>query len=144
MAVPGSEVVEVDGKPYNIALRYTRVPKDYSLTLEKFKFDKYEGSTTPKNFESIVQLRDPEQNVDVPLSTSMNNPIRYAGETIYQSSYDPNNLKTTVLQVVSNAGWMIPYVACMIIAAGMLVHFLQMIVRFVYRREDEAPKDRRG
>lgn len=136
----GSEVVEVDGKPYNIALRYTRVPKDYSLTLDKFKFDKYEGSATPKNFESVVQLRDPEQNVDVTLSTSMNNPIRYAGETIYQSSYDPNNLQTTVLQVVSNAGWMIPYVACMIIAAGMLVHFLQMVVRFVYRREDEARK----
>ncbi len=137
----GSEVVEVDGKPYNISLRYTRVPKDYSITLKKFEFTTYEGSTTPKNFESFVQLRDPEQNVDVPLSTSMNNPIRYAGETIYQSSYDPNNLKTTVLQVVSNAGWMIPYVACMIIAAGMLVHFLQMIVRFVYRREDEARKN---
>jgi ABC-type transport system involved in cytochrome c biogenesis permease subunit len=136
----GSEVVEVDGKPFNVALRFTRVPKDYSITLKKFKFDTYEGSTTPKNFESVVQLRDPAQNVDVPLSTSMNNPIRYAGETIYQSSYDPNNLKTTVLQVVSNAGWMIPYVACMIIAAGMLVHFLQMIVRFVYRREDEARK----
>ena len=136
----GSEVVEVDGKPYNVALRYTRVPKDYSISLEKFKFDKYEGSATPKNFESIVQLRDPEQNVDVQLSTSMNNPIRYAGETIYQSSYDPNNLQTTVLQVVSNAGWMIPYVACMIVAAGMLVHFTQGIVRFVYRREDEARK----
>ncbi|QDT73956.1 cytochrome c biogenesis protein [Lacipirellula limnantheis] len=136
----GSEVVEVDGKTYNVSLRYTRVPKDYSITLKKFKFDKYEGSDTPKNFESVVQLRDPDQNVDVPLSTSMNNPIRYAGETIYQSSYDPNNLQTTVLQVVSNAGWMIPYVACMIIAAGMLVHFLQMVVRFVSRREDEARK----
>jgi ABC-type transport system involved in cytochrome c biogenesis permease subunit len=136
----GSEVIKVDGKPYNVALRYARVPKDYTITLKEFKFDKYEGSVTPKNFESIVQLRDPDQNVDVPLSTSMNNPIRYAGETIYQSSYDPNNLQTTVLQVVSNAGWMIPYVACMIVAMGMLVHFLQMVVRFVYRREDEARK----
>jgi len=136
----GSEVVEVDGKAYNVALRYTRVPKDYSITLDNFEFTKYEGSVTPKNFESFVQLRDPEQNVDVRLSTSMNNPIRYAGETIYQSSYDPNNLQTTVLQVVSNAGWMIPYVACMIVAAGMLVHFTQGIVRFVYRREDEARK----
>lgn len=136
----GSEVVEVDGKPYNVALRYTRVPKSYAVTLEDFKFDTYEGSTTPKNFESVVQLRDPDQHVDVQLSTSMNNPIRYAGETIYQSSYDPNNLQTTVLQVVSNAGWMIPYVACMIVAAGMLVHFTQGIVRFVYRREDEARK----
>jgi ABC-type transport system involved in cytochrome c biogenesis permease subunit len=133
-----NEVVEIDGKTYNIAVRYARIPKSYTLTLEKFKFDTYEGSSTPKNFESIVFLRDPEQNVDVRLSASMNNPIRYAGETIYQSSYDPNNLRTTVLQVVSNAGWMIPYVACMIVATGMLVHFSQGIVRFVYRREDEA------
>jgi ABC-type transport system involved in cytochrome c biogenesis permease subunit len=136
----GGDVFEVDGRTYQIALRYKRVPKDYSLTLKEFKFEKYEGTPTPKNFESIVQLRDPEQNVDVELSTSMNNPIRYAGETIYQASYNPENLRSTTLQVVSNAGWMIPYVACMIVAAGMLVHFGQGIVRFVYRREDEARK----
>ncbi|BBO33532.1 cytochrome c biogenesis protein [Lacipirellula parvula] len=136
----GGDVFEADGKTYQIALRYKRVPKDYSITLKEFKFEKYEGTPTPKNFESIVQLRDPEQNVDVPLSTSMNNPIRYAGETIYQASYDPDNLRSTTLQVVSNAGWMIPYVACMIVAAGMLVHFGQGIFRFVSRREDEARK----
>ena len=132
------DVFEYEGKTYSMALRFTRVLKDYSITLHEFKFDKYEGSTTPKNFESIVQLRDPSQNVDVELSTSMNNPIRYAGETIYQASYDQNSPGTTILQIVSNAGWMIPYVACMIIAAGMLIHFTQAIVRFVYRREDEA------
>jgi len=136
-----NEWVEVDGKSYQLTMRFKQVPKDWSLTLKDFRFEQYEGSETPKNFESIVQFRHPEQNVDLELSTSMNNPIRYAGDTIYQASYDPENPQLTILQVVTNNGWMIPYVACMIIAAGMLVHFVQGIVRFVRRREEEARRE---
>jgi ABC-type transport system involved in cytochrome c biogenesis permease subunit len=68
----------------------------------------------------------------------MNNPLRYAGDTLYQADWDRATERGTVLQVVTNSGWMIPYVACMIVAAGMLVHFGQAIVRFVGRREDEG------
>ena len=55
----------------------------------------------------------------------MNNPLRYAGETFYQSGYnvDAQGVETSTLQVVRNTGWMIPYVSCMIAATGMLAHF---------------------
>lgn len=132
----------VDGDAtYEIALRWKRIAKPYNMTLLDFKYERYEGSTQAKNFESIVQFRDPSQNVDQQLSTSMNNPIRYAGDTIYQADWDKRTEQTTYLQVVSNSGWMAPYVACMIVAAGMLVHFMQAIVRFLYRREDEARRE---
>jgi ABC-type transport system involved in cytochrome c biogenesis permease subunit len=139
----GDAIVDGDST-YEIALRWKRILKPYNLTLLDFKFDRYEGSTQAKNFESVVQFRDPSQNVDQQLSASMNNPIRYAGDTIYQSSYDQKTERTTFLQVVSNSGWMVPYVACMIVAAGMLVHFMQAIVRFLYRREDEARREERA
>jgi ABC-type transport system involved in cytochrome c biogenesis permease subunit len=56
----------------------------------------------------------------------MNNPIRYRGETFYQSTYNKDrrtNLESTGLQVVENAGWVIPYVTCMMVLVGMLAHF---------------------
>ena len=55
---PG-ESVEVDGEPWELALRFTRIPKPYQVTLIDFKFDRYIGTDTPKNFESVVQFEDP-------------------------------------------------------------------------------------
>ncbi len=43
-----------------------------------------------------------------------------------------------MLQVVSNPSWMTPYVACMLVAIGMLAHFGTMLVRFLRRRADES------
>ena len=51
----------------------------------------------------------------------MNNPLRYAGETFYQSSFEPGK-NLTILQVVRNGGWMIPYLSCMIVGVGMTLH----------------------
>lgn len=126
--------------PYEVALRFKRIPKPYNVTLEKFTFARYEGTNTAKNYQSDVRFRDPDQNVDISVPIYMNNPLRYGGDTLYQADWDRETERGTVLQVVTNSGWMIPYVACMIVASGMLVHFVQAIVRFVSRREDEARK----
>jgi ABC-type transport system involved in cytochrome c biogenesis permease subunit len=133
----GEPVSEGDAA-YGVALRFKRVLKPYTITLEKFKHDVYQGTQTAKNFESVVRFRVPDRNIDQTLSTSMNNPIRYEGDTLYQADWDRETERGTVLQVVTNAGWMIPYTACMVVLMGMLVHFGQMIVRFVMRREGEA------
>ncbi len=39
----------------------------------------------------------------------------------------------TTLQVVTNEGWMIPYVACMIVSIGMLYQFVLTLLRFLNR-----------
>ena len=73
----------------------------------------------------------------------MNNPLRYRGETFFQSSYTalPSGKELTGLQVVRNSGWLIPYVACSITALGLLVHFLGTLSRFLRRRERELKKE---
>ena len=68
----------------------------------------------------------------------MNNPLRFAGDTLYQSRYGEGPPETTTLQVVKNTGWMIPYVGCMIVAMGMLAHFSLTLVRFLRRRDAGA------
>ena len=67
----------------------------------------------------------------------MNNPLRYNGETFYQSGFasDPKTgERQTTLTVVANRGWMIPYIGCMIVAVGLLAHFLGVLTRFLRRR----------
>lgn len=73
------------------------------------------------------------QNVDREVLIWMNNPLRYAGATFYQADFDQSTELTTVLQVVTNPGWMAPYVACMLVATGMLAHFGMLLVRFSRR-----------
>ena len=38
----------------------------------------------------------------------MNNPLRYWGETYYQASYDENDPRVSILQVVRNPSWLTP------------------------------------
>jgi hypothetical protein len=129
--------VEIDGKTYELALRDERVYWPFTVTLKDFSFDRYTGTNTAKNYSSIVQLQDPANNIDVEQKIWMNNPLRYSRMTFYQSGFDDTTEKTTILQVVTNPGWMTPYVACMLVAVGMLAHFGPMLVRFLRRRAEE-------
>jgi ABC-type transport system involved in cytochrome c biogenesis permease subunit len=138
--MPLEETLQVDGRPLELAIRFRRIEKPYQLTLQDFTKEDYVGTNTPKNFESVVRLRDESQNVDREIRIWMNNPLRYRGDTLYQSSFDPNQPDYSELQVVTNTGWMIPYVACMIVATGMLAHFGSTIVRFVRRRAERAQR----
>ncbi len=133
--------VEVDGRTYDIALRFQRIYHPFSVTLKDFSLKHYVGTKTAKNYSSLVDFKDPQYNVERDVSIWMNNPLRYAGTTLYQQSYhtDLNGTPTgTVLQVVTNPSWMTPYVGCMLVAIGMLAHFGTMLVRFQRRRNDEA------
>jgi ABC-type transport system involved in cytochrome c biogenesis permease subunit len=148
------EKVTLDGKTYDVYLRFKREYKPYSVHLVDVRADNYMGTNTPQNYSSDLRLVDPTRHVDRKVHIWMNNPLRYAGETFYQSKFDvdpTSRLETTGLQVVKNAGWMLPYVACMIVATGMLAHFSIVLVRFLRRRtemnlatEQMSPRGRRA
>jgi ABC-type transport system involved in cytochrome c biogenesis permease subunit len=138
------ESVTVDGVTYEVYLRFKRTYKPYTVNLIDVRRDDYIGTTTPMNYSSDIRLVDPsrktdvKQHIDVKVHIWMNNPLRYAGETFYQSGHyvDPRTGKeSTTLQVVTNTGWMIPYVSCMIVAVGMLAQFWLTLLRFLTRRD---------
>lgn len=129
-----SESLVVDGKSYEVAMRFKQIPKPYSVHLIDFRFDRYVGTETPKNFSSEVRLVDEANHVDSTKKIWMNNPLRYGGDTLYQADWDKATERGTVLQVVSNSGWMIPYVSCMLVATGMLYHFGLTFIRFAERK----------
>lgn len=132
------QTVTVDGKTYQVSLRPKRLYKPYSVHLLKFTHEVYPGTTTPKNYASRVTLTDPERKEKRDVVISMNDPLRYSGETFYQSGFLPGN-KGTVLQVVANPGWVMPYVSCVIVALGMLIHFGLHLVDFVQVKLTQRP-----
>ncbi len=123
----------VGGTRYDFGLRFVRYYKDYSLELHDFRFDRYVGTEKPKNYSSDVTLRAPGQ-VDRRVTIRMNEPLRHAGETFYQSNFDRATESTTVLQVVKNPGWVIPYVSCVVVSVGMILHFGIYFSQFLTRR----------
>jgi len=130
LSVP--QEVESGGRKYAVSLRFKRTYKPYRVKLDDVRFDKYIGTNTAKNYSSDIVLTD--GGASVPRHIWMNNPLRYGGETFYQSNYMPDVLtgeEMTGLQVVTNTGWMIPYVSCMIVAVGMLFQFGATLARFL-------------
>jgi len=121
----GYKVIEKDGQLFHVRMRPTRFYTPYSLTLMAFNHEKYPGTDKPKSFSSRIILDDPETGETRDVLISMNQPLRYRGKTYYQASYVPNE-PTSILQVVDNPSWLLPYLSCSIIAMGMIWHFLGM------------------
>ena len=128
------QAVEVNGRTYQMQLRFVRHYKPYTIHLVDFTHDKYVGTGTASNFASRVRLIDPANNVDREVVIRMNEPLRYRGDTLFQASFDPRNDRATTLQVVRNPGWIMPYVACAIGALGMLIHFGIVLFNFLRRQ----------
>jgi hypothetical protein len=120
--------VRYEGREYELYFRNRREPalsesgSPYAVTLLDFVHERYEGTQTPKDFSSEIRLVNRGDGVDRELRIWMNNPLRYAKRTFYQSGYLPED-EGTVLQVVRNDSWMIPYLSCMIVFIGMAAQF---------------------
>jgi hypothetical protein len=127
------QFVKVDGIKYDVRMRLKRTYKPYTMDLIEFRHDRYVGTDKPKNFSSRIRLIDPARNENREVLISMNNPLRYGGETFYQSSVLGND-GGTVLQVVQNPGWLLPYISCVMVAVGMIIHFGLHLQSFLQRR----------
>ena len=120
-------------RTFQLILRPERFYQPYSLQLKEFKHDVYKGTDVPKNFSSRLVLNRPDTGEHREVLIYMNNPLRYAGETYYQASFDADD-GGTILQVVHNPSWITPYLACVLVAAGLITQFLYHLIPFLKRR----------
>jgi hypothetical protein len=97
--------------------------------LKDFKHDVYPGTDIPKNFSSLVRLRDRETGEDRDVLIYMNHPLRYRGLTFYQASFGKGDL-LSIFQVVKNPVWVTPYLACFLACLGLAWHFIWSLARF--------------
>jgi hypothetical protein len=123
----------LNNRTYQLAMRPRRHYKPYSIKLLKFQHDVYPGTDIPKNFSSRVLLERPQTGEKREVLIYMNNPLRYSGETYYQSGFDPDN-RGTILQVVHNPSWLTPYFSCVLVGLGLVVQFTTHLLGFTFKR----------
>lgn len=135
------QVVKVDDRSFEIALRSTRYYTPHAITLLDFRHDKYIGTETPKNYSAQIRLTNAATGEDREVLIKMNQPLRYGGITYFQSSFERDQRtgeslpNVTILQVVRNPAWLTPYISVIVIGLGLIVQFSMHLFKFVNRRK---------
>ncbi|HEV2331097.1 MAG TPA: cytochrome c biogenesis protein ResB [Verrucomicrobiae bacterium] len=132
------QFVYINGKKFTFGLRPEQVRFPFSLTLLKATHTVYEGTDIPKDFRSRVLLKNAQTGENREIEISMNNPLRYAGLTFYQQEMTAGETTEqaglapwSLLQVVHNPGWLTPYIACGMVAAGLVIQFMFHLTGFI-------------
>lgn len=123
------------GKTWRLVMRQARYYKPFSLTLSKFTHERYPGTQIAKNFASRAELVDPERNEKRNVLIYMNHPLRYRGETFFQSGFTEND-SATILQDVYNPSFVAPYLACVVVGIGLIIQFATHFAGFLRRRKN--------
>jgi hypothetical protein len=136
-----AQELQANGKTYEITLRHEREYYPFTLTLLKATHEKYKGTEVPKNFASRIRLDNPEKHEARETMIYMNNPLRYEGMTFFQFQMDADQMAmqagktpSSTFQVVRNPSWITPYLACVMVAVGLVVQFLTHLVGFATKR----------
>ncbi len=122
----------VDGNRYELGLRYKKTYLPYTITLLEFTHDRYPGTNIPSNFASRVRVVHPQKGEEKEVMVFMNNPLRYEGLTFYQASFAKQDT-ASMFQVVRNPGWVVPYIACILVSIGLLYQFSVAGLRMIKR-----------
>jgi hypothetical protein len=134
------ERIVINGKQYELAMRFKRYYHPFSITLIKATHEKYVGTEIPKNFASRVRVDNASANEARETVIYMNNPLRYSGLTFFQfqmgadeARMRPGERPSSTFQVVKNPSWLTPYLSCVLVAVGLIIQFAQHLVGFTRR-----------
>ncbi|MBI5381095.1 MAG: cytochrome c biogenesis protein ResB [Opitutae bacterium] len=131
------QTFSVGARNFSLIMRPARAYKPFSLTLLELRHDVYPGSEIPKNFSSRVRLQSADGKDNREVLIYMNNPLRAGGYTFYQYQMNEQS-RFSVLQVVRNPSWLLPYISCTIISIGLLFQFGISLAAFIAQRRTPA------
>jgi hypothetical protein len=126
-----------DGKSYRMEMRQKRYYHPFDVELLDFRFLRYPGTGKAKDFSSDVNLRIPGEP-DRPTRIYMNHPLHLKGLVFFQRSFDPENDRRTILEVVRNPGSLLPYVGVSMVGLGLMFQFGMHLFGFARRQEKKA------
>lgn len=133
-ALGAPQTFQHEGRTYQLVMRHRREYLPYAVTLKDFSHDVYAGTNIPKNFSSLVRITNPAHAEARDVLIYMNQPLRYEGKAFYQSSFGKNDT-LSILQVVENPGWLLPYVSTVLVMLGLGIHFAITLRRSMRRRQ---------
>ncbi|MGE0145159.1 MAG: cytochrome c biogenesis protein ResB, partial [Planctomycetota bacterium] len=111
-----------------------------AIELTKFVHERHPGTKQPRNYQSDIVVHSGGDAT--PMLIRMNEPLRREGYVAYQSSYGPEpaapgERRYSVLAVSRNPADQWPLYSLLVMTAGMLLHFVAKLFRWI-RRETNA------
>ncbi len=130
--------VRLGDAEWTVELRPRRWTLPFQVHLDRFVHEYHPGTMIPRRFSSFVtktEAGSPPREVHI----TMNEPLRSEGYTLYQSGWGPENAPPgsrlySNFAVVSNPSDRVPLYSCVIIAIGMLIHFVMKLVKYLERQ----------
>jgi hypothetical protein len=119
-------VVTSGGQTWLLEMRRKRWQVPFTVVLDKFTRELHPGTNTPRVFMSNITKI--EGNDEQKIRIEMNEPLRHEGYTFFQASWGPqdagpNEPLFSTFAVVRNPADQFPLYACIIITAGLTLHF---------------------
>lgn len=122
------------GDKYLISLVHRTYKLPFALKLDKTEQEKHPGTERARRFTSwVTKLEDGREEKRV---ITMNEPVRSEGYAVFQQTFDDgtrsgSGVKSSGFQIVQNPSDHWPLISCIIVAQGLLLHFLLMLGRFL-------------
>ena len=126
--------VSVGGEKYLIDLRRRTYRLPFAVKLDKTEQEQHPGTRMARRFTSwVTKITDGREEKRV---VTMNEPVRGGGYAVFQQSFDDGSrrqdgVKSSGFQIVENPSDHWPLISCIIVAEGLLLHFLMMLARYM-------------
>lgn len=129
-AAPWTATVGSDKYLITICRRSYKLP--FAVRLDETSQEKHPGTDRARRFSSkVTKLHG---NREEKRLVTMNEPVRGEGYALFQSTFDDGTesggkVKRSGFQVVENPSDHWPLISCIIVAIGLLIHFVMMLSR---------------
>ena len=121
--VPNWPQVDIGQRAYRFIYQKQKRALPFEIELLEFTRTTHPGTQLAKSYQSKVRIRD--ENGAWESLIKMNEPLRYKGYTLFQSSFMKTETgDVSVLAVVWNAGRAFPYIAGFVLSLGLILHLL--------------------
>ncbi|OYW72575.1 MAG: hypothetical protein B7Z37_24440, partial [Verrucomicrobia bacterium 12-59-8] len=131
-AAPWTLTVGAD--KYLISLVHRSYKLPFAIRLDETEEEKHPGTQRAARFSSKVTklTGDHEEKRYI----TMNEPVRSEGYAVFQSTFssgerEGTGVKSSGFMIVENPADHWPLISCIIVAEGLLLHFLMMLARFL-------------
>jgi len=124
LSLGGSTNLSLGAENLVVEYRQARMELPFTVKLMDFRKIDYPGTNMAAGFESDVQLTDMEAGIILMRTISMNHPLKYRGFSLFQSSYIPGPVETTILSVRNDPGTPLVYAGFIIVVLGVVAMFI--------------------
>jgi hypothetical protein len=113
-------VLNAAGREIEVGYFPKRLMLPFSVRLDHFTVDRYQGTNNPAAYSSKVTVLGGDPNAGFSQVISMNEPLEYKGITLYQASYEDAQPRpvTSILSVNRDPGRHHKYIGSLLIVLG--------------------------